>query len=151
MIQIPGKHKQWINNLTIADKCLAIIVQNPEFYEQILNENVVVPTDLFVKPSQQSIFDYIIKNYKNGINTSHIIEEFRDADEYDDILAFIRVTHLVAGDNLYEELKGLLTYFTINSIKDQIDLLLEKSKQQQLGDSEKLKLQQLIAKQREYA
>ena len=145
------KYKQGINNLTIADKCLAIIVQNPEFYEQILNENVTVPTDLFVKPSQQSVFDYIIKNYKNGINTSHIIEEFRDADEYDEILAFIRVTHLVAGDHLYEELKGLLTYFSINSLKDQIDLLLQKSTQQQLDESEKLKLQQLIAKQREYA
>ena len=89
--------------------------------------------------------------YKNHINTSHIIEEFRDTDEYAEISAFIRVIHLVYGNDLYQELKGLLEYFSMNVIKEQIDLLLQKSKQQQLDEDDKLKLHKLIDKQREYA
>tara|TARA_B110000459_G_C16591051_1_gene486269 strand:- start:398 stop:2125 length:1728 start_codon:yes stop_codon:yes gene_type:complete len=144
------KHYKEVNNLDVADKFLAIIVQNPEFYEKMLNDGVDIPKDLFIKSSQQNIFAYIIKNHKEGINTSHIIEQFRDTDEYDEISSFIRITHLVVGNDLYKELKGLLDYFSINSIKQQIDLLLQKSKQQKLDEIDKLKLQSLIAKQRKH-
>ena len=116
----------------------------------MLNDGVDIPKDLFIKSSQQNIFAYIIKNHKEGINTSHIIEQFRDTDEYDEISSFIRITHLVVGNDLYKELKGLLDYFSINSIKQQIDLLLQKSKQQKLDEIDKLKLQSLIAKQRKH-
>lgn len=143
------KYHKGINNLTISDKFLAIMVQNPEFYTMMLEDGITIPENIFIKESQQNIFNHIVKNHTS--NTSHIIEEFRDRDEYDELSALIRVRHLVSGDGLYQELKGLLAYFSVNSIKEQIDLLLEKSKMHQLDEDDKLKLQQLILKQREYA
>lgn len=129
--------------ITPARRAIALLLQHPELVDRI--DELAIDWDLMRFPGVEllrKLIQMIIE--VNAVNTSMLIEAFRDAPEYTQLLKLASMDLLVPEGGEVHEFVGALTRLMEQSIDGLLSRLL------QLGGREYLDLFAKLSKQKEF-
>lgn len=121
---------------------IALLIQQPTLIRHIKSDQL--PGEL--SSSSLTILQKLITSLKKHphLTTAHLLEYWREDENYPTLLKLASWQHPVPGANLEQEFTEVWQHFQQTKLQQQIDLLINKANQSPLSLEEKKQLQSLL-------
>jgi DNA primase len=128
-------------------RLLAILIQYPSSFKNNPEELEDIKNIFTGNETISSVINYIANNIEN-VSSALVLEKFKDEEELSSISHLFHIDLVIPEDGYLKEALEIISAIKKESIQENIDILLQKSKLGKLDSEERRLLQQLLQKQK---
>jgi hypothetical protein len=128
-------------------RLLAILIQYPSSFKNNPEELEDIKNIFTGNETISSVINYIANNIEN-VSSALVLEKFKDEEELISISHLFHIDLVIPEDGYLKEALEIISAIKKESIQENIDILLQKSKLGKLDSEERRLLQQLLQKQK---